>query len=101
MRYNLLFVVPYVVVIVLFVFSTYVLQGDQHKIEVLTTQNCSAQRSMYAVISQGLRRRAKIELNIPLPPIEGNAKKKRADALTVEADEMDHTARTLPNCKNN
>ena len=98
MRYNTLFVIPYAINMVLIIIFAWIIQVDQAKMKTLNSRLCDGQRSMYAVISHGLRRRAGIEQSISLPRVEGNAKNLRANALLLEAEEMDRVSWSLPNC---
>lgn len=97
-RYNTLFVIPYAVNMVLIIIFAWFIQHDQDKLKAMSGRLCDSERSMYSVIANGLRHRAQIEENIHLPAIEGNAKNMRAQALLLEADEMDRVSWSLPDC---
>lgn len=98
MRYNTLFVIPYAINMALIIIFAWIIQVDQSKMKALSGRLCDGERSMYAVISHGLRNRAQIEQGIHLPQVEGDAKNLRANALLLEAEEMEHVSWTLPDC---
>jgi hypothetical protein len=87
MRFNLLLLVPYVILFAVVIFCSWVIQRDQDQIRAFAVQQCVAERRMYAVISDGLRTRAKIVRS----PAD-------AHELLLEAQEMERISGSLENC---
>lgn len=85
---------------------SYVLEKQQHVLaysnsQLLmysTTQLCTSERTMLSIMAHGARRQAAVEMGIHLPEVEGEAKLLRANALTLEAAEIDKASATIPNC---
>lgn len=94
MRYHLLFVIPYVTVVAVFAFGFGVIQRDERQIKAIQAQSCEDRRHVYALLANGMRRRAVFADAY----VTAKNEKPYGKELRREAHEIETIIRALPDC---